>query len=110
MQSLYAKYLIERTHDHIIETDQGFATYRYLNRDQVYIIDIYVLPEFRKMGTASKFADKICEIAKTAGCTELIGSVITTCKGALDSIAVLQAYGMKIDTANNNTIIFRKGI
>jgi GNAT superfamily N-acetyltransferase len=110
MQSLYAKYLTERTNDLIIETEQGFATYRFINKTQVYIIDIYVLPEFRKQGYAAKLADLICECAKASGCNELIGSVNLNCKRANESILTLIAYGMKAFSSIDNAVIFRKDI
>ena len=39
--SLYAEYLREKTDDEIIETVEGFATYRFLPGYACYIIDIY---------------------------------------------------------------------
>lgn len=110
MASLYAQYLNERTDDKIIELDEGFATYRYLNNDQVYIIDLFVLPEFRKKGMASRLADMICAEARTKGCKELIGTVNPSCKGTNASIMTLIAYGMRADSSSNNVIVFRKGI
>ncbi len=66
--SLYAEYLKERTYDEIIETDEGFATYRVIEEGKaVYIVDIYVTPEARKAGLASKLADQIAEIANSRG-------------------------------------------
>lgn len=108
--SLYADYLNERTDIKIIEGSDGFATYRYLNDRQVYIIDIYVPPDIRKKGAAAGMADEICEEARARGCTELIGSVDITAKTAKVSLAVLFAYGMDLVSCNNNGIILRKGL
>ncbi len=110
MGSMYASYLRERTNDGIHETDEGFITYRYLNRNQVYIIDIYVKPESRKLGVATAFADKICKEAKFNGCTEVIGSVVPSAKGSTESLSVLIAYGMKVYEASQNLILFKKAI
>ena len=106
--SLYASYLQERTSDGIIENDEGFITFRYLNRNQVYIIDVYVLPEYRGKGIATELADKVCATAKTMGCTEVIGSVVPAAKGATESISVLIAYGMNVFEASQNLILFKK--
>jgi GNAT superfamily N-acetyltransferase len=108
--SLYSEYLLERTNDHIIEADQGFVTYRYLNEKQVYIIDIYVKPEFRRKRCGSALADKVVEEAKTKSCTELIGTIIPGLKGSDASLKALQAYGMALHSANNNIIILKKDI
>ena len=44
--SLYANYLREKSFDEILETDKGFATYRFLDeRKTVYIVDLYVLDQ-----------------------------------------------------------------
>jgi GNAT superfamily N-acetyltransferase len=112
MDSLYAKYLKEKTSDQILETEHGFATYRYLDDGKtVYIVDLYVLPEFRKTKVASTIADQIVRQAKeTNGSNKLIGSVVPFSKGSTDSVKVLLAYGMSLDSSSNNFIIFRKDI
>lgn len=109
--SLYAKYLIERTNDRILETAHGFATYRILpEQKSAYIIDIYVESDFRKAGTASQMADEIAKIAKKEGCNKLLGSVVPSAKNSTDSIRVLLAYGMKIHSSSNDFIIFERGL
>lgn len=110
--SLYAQYLTERTEDHILEDKFGFATYRFLNENQVYIIDLYVVPNFRNRNIAANYADQICKIAKeTHPCMNtLIGTVNPSAKGATESVKVLLAYGMVVDSSSNNVIVFRKEI
>lgn len=107
--SLYANYLRERSFDEILEVDKGFATYRYLdNKKTVYIVDIYVLPEFRKEGIAKKLADAIVMNAVEQGCTKLLGSVVPSAKGSTESIKVLIAYGMTLESSSNDFIVFKK--
>jgi GNAT superfamily N-acetyltransferase len=108
--SLYADYLKERTDDHILETYQGFATYRFLNEKQCYIIDIYVAPDYRYAGVASEMADVIAGRAKGKGCTELLGTVNPTAKGSTESLKVLIQYGMKLHSSSDNVIVFKKDI
>jgi GNAT superfamily N-acetyltransferase len=110
MASLYAQYLTERTNDAIIETDDGFATYRFLNPQQCYIVDIFVVPEKRKLGGASRLADQIAEIAKAKGCTSLIGTVVASAKGSTTSLKVLLAYGFVVDSFAADLAVFRKDI
>lgn len=111
VDSMYARYIRERTWDEIIETTWGFATYRWMADGKgVYIIDIYVLPGRRTQGEAAAIADQIVKIAKERGCTELFGTVDTSAKGSSDSVKVLLAYGMTPHSANNNVIVFRKEI
>lgn len=109
--SHYADYLKEKTDDKIIESETGFASYRYLNDGKtVYIIDIYVIPLFRKSGAASDMADIIVTEAKERGCTELLGTVMPSNKNSTDSLKVLLGYGMKLQSISGEFIIFRKDI
>lgn len=108
--SLYAEYLRERTKDEILETEQGFATYRFTDEKTVYIIDIYVRPDFRKCGVGSDFSDSIMRLAKERGCTKMIGSVVPSMRNSTDSIKVLLAHGMKLDSSTNDFILFSREI
>lgn len=109
--SMYADYLKERTDDQIVETDKGFATYRYLPNDNaVYIVDLYVIAEHRKQGVASTIADEIVKCAKSLGYTKLIGSVMPSSKGSTASMDVLRGYGMKLKSSGVDFIIFEKEI
>jgi len=109
--SLYAKYLMERLGDSIIEAPEGFVTYRFLEDNKtVYIVDIFVKEEFRTQGIASKLADMVVEKAKALGSTKLLGTVIPTTKNSTISLKVLLGYGMVLESATNNLIVFKKEI
>ena len=106
--SLYADYISERTNDKIIESPSGFATYRYLDERTVYIVDIYTVPEMRKKGGASQFANMIADEAREKGCKEMLGTVQLSAKGSATGIKVLLSYGFEPKSASNDVIIFRK--
>lgn len=108
--SLYSNYLMEKTSDKIIETDKAFATYRYVNDKTVYIIDLYVLPLFRKTDVASTIADNIVEEARKKGCNKLLGSVVPSNKNSTSSLKILLAYGMTLESSSNDFILFKKDI
>lgn len=111
--SLYKNYLLEKTKDKIIETTHAFATYRYLDHagvPAVYIIDLYVEPDFRKTNVASTIADNIVKEASILGCKYLLGSVVPSNKESTSSIRVLLAYGMSLDSSSNDFILFKKDI
>ncbi len=109
--SLYAEYLTERTGDHIFETVNGFATYRYLNDGKsVYIIDIFVKPEYRKGRIATVMANHICFEAKEKGATELLGTVNPSAKNSTSGLRVLLAYGMSLLSASQDVIVLRKDL
>lgn len=109
MKSLFAEYIEERKGKEIIESDKSFATYYYL-KDGCYIEEIYVKPEFRKSGEASRLADKISEMARSKGYTILYGTVCPSAVGSTDSIKVLLAYGFSVDSSINNLIAFKKDL
>lgn len=108
--SLYSEYLMERTHDQIIETEEGFVTWRYLNEHQVYIVDIYVRSDFREKNVATKLADSVVYEAKNKGCCEVLGTVVPSAKGSDTSLKVLIGYGMKLHSASPDLIIMKKEI
>lgn len=107
MASLYAEYLEEITDDHILETDKGFATYRFMG-ETVYVVDIFVLPQFRKDNVATDLADIIGDLARGRGCKEMMGTVRPTNKKSTDSLRVLLGYGMKLSHIAGELIVFRK--
>lgn len=111
MPSLYARYLLEHHGDLIIEDEQGFATYRLLpDGRSVYIVDIYVVPEHRKLNFASTLADRVVEAAKIRGCSELLGTVVPTAANSTTSLRVLLGYGMTLKSASDNLVVFSKSI
>ena len=74
--SMWADYHKERTGKGVLEVpDKGFAIYSFPTPDQVWIEDIYTVPETRKTGFAKRLADEICEIGRDRGCKQVLGSV-----------------------------------
>lgn len=108
--SHYADYLREKTKDFILETPDGFATYRFLENDHVYLIDLFVVPLKRRGGAATAMADQVVAIAKKRGSKVLVSSVVPSAKGSTDSLRVLLAYGMTLSRLDGGLIIFRKDI
>lgn len=111
--SLYGEYVKERLGDEIVEKSCGFATYRFLHKDDVpcvYIVDIYVKPEFRKSMVATEMADEIVEKGRAAGCKMLLGTVNPSTHSATESLKVLLGYGMSLHSCSSDMIIFKKEI
>ncbi len=111
--SMYGSYIKERLGDEIMETDRGFATYKYVDSNgipAVYIMDIYVRPDFRKENVASELADAIVNIALKDGRKLLIGTVVPSSNGSTASLKVLLGYGMSLLSASNDVIVMKKEI
>lgn len=107
--SLYGDYIAEREGFYIVEDDCGFATFRYnFEALECYIRDIYVKPAHRKDHVASRYADKIAELAKDEGCKHLTGTVAPGTAGATASLKVLLAYGFKLHSIQDGLIWFSK--
>ncbi len=109
--SYYGDYIREHRGDGIVEQEEGFATYRFLNAgSSIYVIDIYVAPKYRKTKVASEIADKIVAIGKEAGAKEFLGTVVPSAKNSTVSLRVLLGYGMRLQSATNDLIVFSKEI
>jgi ribosomal protein S18 acetylase RimI-like enzyme len=104
----YAEYL--KLHGKsLIEVDEGYATYMELN-DGMYIQDIYVRPEHRNEGVASKMADMIAMIAKSKGLKKLYGTVKPSFQYSTESMKILLAYGFRINSSAIDAIALEKEI
>jgi len=108
--SLFSQYIQERTNKFVLEYETGFGVYSYPNSTTVYLEDIYVMPEYRKNGIASIIANDIATLAKDKGCNKMIGSVVPSAKNSTSSLQVLLSYGMHLDSATNDYILFSKDL
>lgn len=108
--SMYGQYIKEHRGDDIIESDKGFVTYRFLNDSQVYIIDIWIKPEFRRDHYATELANLVVSVARKKNCREVIGSVVPQANNATDSMKILLKYGMILKSATSDLIVFGKEI
>ena len=107
MASLYGFYIKEREGFEILEDDYGFATYK-IEGNTVYIRDIYVVPPCRNSHYGENMANQIGLIAKTEGCTKMLGTVAPQAKGSAQSMLILLAYGMKPTHSDANLVYFMK--
>ncbi len=107
--SLYAQYIYERQNKSIVEDENGFASYYYIN-DSCYIEEIYVKRDSRNKGIASKYADYITADAVSKKAKQLIGSVNLNTNDPTTSMKVLLAYGFKLASAGDNMIYLTKAL
>lgn len=105
-KSLYAEYVKSREGFESVEEPYGFATYKITGKD-CYIRDVYVLPQLRRQKAASDLCNKIKWIAKDVGCSTLITTVAPSANGSTDSLKAVLGYGFKLDSSQNDFIIFK---
>jgi len=109
---MYFEYLSEREPEvKILQRDHGFALYTektYNGERAIYIIDIYVQPDFRQTNLATKMSEEIQAEAKESGIKHLLGTVVPTSIGSQESLLVLLAHGMKITESSHDLIWFYK--
>lgn len=110
MSSMYANYIRERSNDIVLETSEGFAQYRYLNEKQVFIVDLYIVPEARRMRCATALVNDIVDRSKMSGHTELLANVWVNAKNSQESLMACLAYGFKMVKAEGDLILLRKDI
>lgn len=108
--SLYGQYIKERTNKHILENDNGFVVYSYPQPQVVYIEDIFVNSDNRSNHLATEMANQVIAEAKDKGCIKALGSVVPSANNSTISLKVLLAYGMSLDSATNDFILFKKDL
>jgi ribosomal protein S18 acetylase RimI-like enzyme len=109
--SIYGDYIKELRGDEIIENRQGFVTYRFINDGKtVYVIDVYIKPEFRNTGAMRAMADEVVKHAKERGCVELWGTVVPYLRNSTISVKALLGYGLSLHSSAADMIVFRKDI
>ena len=108
---LYADYILERENSHYYETDYGFVTYREED-NHIYLVDMYIKPEYRKKGNGREFVKYMENIAKEWGKNLLITSASLEAKGAETSVKAILACGFKFYSINKNDsmLYFSKGV
>lgn len=107
--SLFGQYLKEREGVDLIETEHGFIIYS-INKQECYVRDVYIHPEFRKKRSAFELVNLAVFEAKKAGCTILTGTVCPSANGSTESLDFVRAYQMKLHSSINNLIYFTKDI
>ena len=108
--NLYAQYIKERENSEIIIHEHGFITYKVLQNGMYYLVDVFVEKEHRKSGAARSLVDAACEIARSAGQTQVLGSVCLDANGVTQSLAAILAGGFKYSSSNGNMLYFVKDL
>ena len=109
---MYKKYIEEQlTNRFVHEAYYGFLTYFHDEQNGILQLEeIYIKPEYRRKGFASKLYDKAEEIAIEKHCKELKGSIIIGTKNAEGSMICLLKNGYNFHYTDNIIIYLKKEI
>lgn len=94
----------------------GFVTWKPLWSGQVppprdaYVVDIYVVPEHRKNGVASRLNAVVAEKAKAIGATRLIGTIDSRNLTRTPTMKAMLANGYEFDRVDGFMLVFSKEI
>lgn len=113
MKSLYGQYVEEREGKGIVEDQYGFATYLHTpSRKEMYVVDVFVVREARKLGKAKEYFDQIEKLAYSLNCDYMLTSVDTETNGFEISIKGLlnNNYVFHGELPNSTFLFFRKDL
>lgn len=98
-----------------IDEGKGFATWKLLPAVadapvSVYLVDIFVAPDFRKQGVASALADRVAARGKARGAKRLIGTVDVRNETRTDAIKAILASGFSFSHVDGQMLVFTREI
>lgn len=116
-KSLYAQYKEEIENVYTIEEEYGFSNYKVEINEQdkfeIYIEEIYVVPELRGINKAEKLSDLVVKDAEKRfnnKVTRIYGSVALKANNTNKSLRAMTDFGFKLYSANSEIIYFYKEI
>lgn len=104
---LYRAYLKERENAELLERPWGWCSYR-VEADHVYLIDIYVLPQYRQHGKGTELLVAVEGVTREVGRPAVLGSIATNVPGADRMYAIMFGLGFKIHSSDKDIIYMIK--
>ena len=110
--SLYADYIKERQNIETLECEKAFVTYEiYPDLKELYLMDVYVDPKYRRTGILRGYFNKIVEIAKEANCNFIMGSVDMSTKNwqKMEKIMINEGFDFS-HKFRDNMLFYKKDV
>jgi GNAT superfamily N-acetyltransferase len=109
--AMFSEYVRERSGaDVLFDPGKGWATWKLTDPDEVWIADIFVVPEHRLNGVGRSLVDKIVAAAKEIGAKRIAGAIDTRAANRTDAMRAFLAYGMEFDRIDGVMLRFTKEI
>lgn len=106
---MYKEYLKERENAELVEFPHGFIVLKILP-DSIYLQDIYVKPEFRKLGVGREMLTHVEQVAVAAGKKSILGSCSPAANGATGSMKSMFACGFELLSCEKDMIYLTKDL
>ena len=93
----------------MLESDYGFVVWRFDGRN-IYIIEMYILPEHRKNGNGRALISQLEEIAVTQGAEAITAGIYLEDKCSTTTVIAALMGGFQIYSANGGVLQIAKVI
>jgi hypothetical protein len=105
---LYEQYALEREGMYFVRNEFGFASYKKISDDMIWLVDLYVIPTKRLTGIGYVLSGMVAKKAIELGATKLLGSVDITAKNVTASLKAVLADGFEYSSSKGNMLYFVK--
>ena len=107
MSSKYAQYMKERGDVDTYEDEKGFFTYKVVG-ENFEVLELFVVPEHRRIGTGNEYSNKIDELAKENECNATYCTVCLMANGCDISAKYIMNNGYTIIKVDDEFIYYKK--
>jgi GNAT superfamily N-acetyltransferase len=110
-ENTYFDYLREREGVEVLKTEHAFALYKVVPEHKtVYLQDVFVEPDFRKLGIGRSIVGQMESLCKELGFLAVITSVDCNANGCTDSLKAILKTGFELSHCDGSTIFLIKKV
>lgn len=106
---MFREYFKERENAYVYEEDFGFAILKRID-DFIYLQDMYIKPEFRRLGKAQSMLAAVERKAAKEGYKEMLTSCSPAANNSTYSAYIIIKAGFKLKACEKDIIWFSKQI
>lgn len=108
--SIFGDYVKERKNRNIIENEYGFITYGFTSKDECYLEDMYICPQFRRNKHGTALVNELFKKAKENSSKVVYTTIVPTTNGSSESLLSSLQYGFKLLRSEPNVIFLIKEV
>lgn len=107
--TLYAKYMKERSNAEILETESGFIVYRIVGKE-CFIVDMYFDRDKRGTKLPTQLVNELGEVAKESGCECITANIHLSDKMAAKTLTSTLKFGFSLVRADAGILLIAKDL